>query len=585
MSPRAITPFPPKGGPGGWAAQGWGGRRSVPRCCEVCWVCGGLQGMSGRGGVSPPACSCGDALSIWDSPWGCWGRRCRSSSADVPVPSFRGAESAPIPVWPPRPFAAPLLRGRVGAWGRAARLTSLLPLPPMRSADKDSGRDDRAVCPQRSASVLWGTWRCPHPWAKGWHRAPLPRRGFAPSHPAVGFSQVVHRSRSISVGSWTAPAPRWQNQDVFSTQTGYGGAAAASSRKAEMGLGVEICPWLLLTGFSLLLGGCGGRSLSCREQGAALMPTSGAACSQHCRWGAGRGVGVPAPLESGSHLHPMAGYGSILSDPTAVVLSVLQTRRCCSPLRGTHPARGSWDGSEAGKGCRPATGSGSASCPAPCAAVCPLGTRAQRSVQVLPTAGTHGRADPAGRHPAKSSSYLTAAKPRGRWVLLARRGGSGCHPPPKHPPWRLGAAEAARWGGAVPVPRGSSPLARSALPALPNWFFPPLSLLRFPRCQHGGEPVCGAASRTAVGAPSRGAGRVWGLRCPPVSATPTRRNAASMARPSFPSLVVLRVTPNPSRPRSDVPSPWWQEAAEPRRRKLSLFIPSAATPLHSPLPQ
>lgn len=66
----------------GCAGLGWATLRpSVLRGALVSRV--GLQGMSGRGGVSPPACGCGDALSVWDTPCGCWGRRRRFRRPDV----------------------------------------------------------------------------------------------------------------------------------------------------------------------------------------------------------------------------------------------------------------------------------------------------------------------------------------------------------------------------------------------------------------------------------------------------------------------------------------------------------------------
>lgn len=116
-----------------------------------------------------------------------------------------------------------------------------------------------------------------------------------------------------------------------------------------------------------------------------------------------------------------------------------------------------------GGGCRPAIGSGSASFPAPRAAVCPVGTR------TLPTAG---RTQQGG---AQHRAALTSQEQNlvGGGCCWHAEGAVGATPPPKHPPGRLCAAEAARWGAAVPVPRGSSPLAHSALPALPNWFPPP----------------------------------------------------------------------------------------------------------------
>lgn len=86
--------------------------------------------------------------------------------------------------------------------------------------------------------------------------------------------------------------------------------------------------------------------------------------------------------------------------------------------------------------------------------------------------------------------------------------------------------------------------------------------------------------RTAVGAPSRGAGRVWGAAAPPLPPGVGH----SMARPSFPSLVALRVTPNPRCRRGDVPDPWWHEAAEPRHRKLSLWHIRAVPVLLPPPP-
>ena len=83
-----------------------------------------------------------------------------------------------------------------------------------------------------------------------------------------------------------------------------------------------------------------------------------------------------------------------------------------------------------------------------------------------------------------------------------------------------------------------------------------------------------------MGAPSRGAGRVWGAAAPPLPPGVGH----SMARPSFPSLVALRVTPNPRCRRGDVPDPWWHEAAEPRHRKLSLWHIRAVPVLLPPPP-
>lgn len=177
-----------------------------------------------------------------------------------------------------------------------------------------------------------------------------------------------------------------------------------------------------------------------------------------------------------------------------------------------------------GGGCRPAIGSGSASFPAPRAAVCPVGTR------TLPTAG---RTQQGG---AQHRAALTSQEQNlvGGGCCWHAEGAVGATPPPKHPPGRLCAAEAARWGAAVPVPRGSSPLAHSALPALPNWFPPPptsLSVLRFPRCQHGGEPVCCA-----------GAGQRWEPHPVALGGSGGRRRPPS---PSPPVLATLwRVPPS-----------------------------------------